>query len=312
MLAPTISDGIGAANALIDVCVRLKEHFSDFRPETQSVAINFADRTCEISFRVSIPGGWRKRQRKIAVPAHEGFAITKMFDTAFNQHRHEWRRAGTEYVLDANKLPSSETYLVTMEGQVDRDALKQLVYIKPAANRVTGENVDRYWLESSIRNLRMLESIYTDLEIDDVNFGVDVIIGKVFIPAAPLEISAQAKTVGSAFRAASDMDEQEWINSMQSYGAQSRTHPDYDEVPFARLVSRLTAREVVEEYVTVDRPYRLGTVRTPEHRHGAVPQCITINAATKLTLRSPAAKGYLRFNKKEYVERLRSEFKALK
>ena len=233
-MAPTTSDGIGAANALIYVCIRLKERFSDFRPETQSVAINFADRTCEISFKVSIPGGWRKRQRRIAVPAHEGFAITKMFDTAFNQHRHEWRRAGTEYVLDAKKLPSSETYLVTMEGQVDRDALRQLVYIKPATNRVSGENYDRYWLESWIRNPGMLESIYTDLEIDDVNFAVGVIIGKMFIPTVPPEISAQAKTVGSAFRAASDMDELGWINAMRSYGAQSRTHPDYDEASFTR------------------------------------------------------------------------------
>ena len=68
----------------------------------------------------------------------------------------------------------------------------------------------------------------------------------------------------------------------------------------------------MEEYVTVDHPYRLGTVRPPERRRGAVPQSIAISAAAKLTLRSPVAKGYLKFNKKEYIERLRSEFKAVK
>lgn len=168
---------MGAANALIDVCAHLKKFLTDFRPETQSVAINYARRTCEISFKVDIPDGWRKRQRKIVVPALGDFAITKMFDSAFNQYRHEWRRAGTDYILDANKLPSPATYLVTMEGRIGKDALDQLVYIKPSANPIADENVDSYWLESGIRGQGTLESIYTDLDIDDVGFGVDVEAG---------------------------------------------------------------------------------------------------------------------------------------
>lgn len=306
---PTIDDGVNAANAIIDICVRLKEFFSDFRPETQSVAINFADHACEISFKINIPEGWRKKQRKIVVPAHEGFSITKMFDTAFNQHRHEWKRLGSEYVLDANKLPSSETYLVTMEGQVSKDALNQLVYIKPAANPVADEAVDNYWLESGLRSLGMLESIYTDLEIADVNIGVDVSIGKIFGLTIPPEIKAQAEAIGRVIRAASHTDRQEWYHSIRNYRAQNRILPDYDASSFTRLVNWLTSKEVIEKYVSVDRPYGLGTVQRPEHYHGVVPQSIRISATTELTLRNPTAKGYLKFNRNAYVEKVRSEFK---
>lgn len=309
---PTIGDSLNAANAVVDICIRLKKFFSDFRPETQSVAINFADHTCEISFRINIPDGWRKKQRKIVVPAHESFAITRMFDSAFNQHRHEWKRIGSEYVLDASKLPYSETYLVTMEGQVSKDALNQLVYIKPAANPVTNENVDNYWLESGLRSLKMLEGIYTDLEIDDVNFGVDVSIDKIFGLTIPPEIKAQAESVGRVIRAASHMDRQEWYRAMQNYRAQTRILPDYDVSSFTRLINWLTSREVIEKYVSVDRPYGLGTVQPPEHYHGVVPQSMKISATTELTLRNPTAKGYLKFNKKGYIEKLRSEFKLSK
>ena len=112
---------MGAASALVDICAHLKKFFTDFRPETQSVTINFAMRTCEISFKVDIPAGWRKRQRKMVVPAHGGFSITKMFDSVFNQYRHEWMRAGTDYILDASKLPFPATCLVTMEGMISKN-----------------------------------------------------------------------------------------------------------------------------------------------------------------------------------------------
>ncbi len=206
-------------------------------------------------------------------------------------------------------MPFSETYLVTMEGKVSKGALDQLVYIKPAANPVRNEDVENYWLESGLRNLKMLESIYTDLEIDEVNFGVDVSIDKIFGLTIPPEIKAQAESIGKIIRAASHMDRQEWFRSMRDYRAQSRILPNYDANAFIRLVNWLTSKEVIERYVTVDRPYGLGTVQPPERYHGVVPQSIEINAVTELTLRSPTSKGYLKFNKKDYIKKLRSEFK---
>ena len=303
---------MGAASALVDICAHLKKFFTDFRPETQSVTINFAMRTCEISFKVDIPDGWRKRQRKMVVPAHEGFSITKMFDSAFNQYRHEWRRAGTDYILDANKLPSPATYLVTMEGRISKDALDQLVYIKPSANPIADENVDSYWLESGLRGQGTLEAVYTDLDIDDVGFGVDVCIGRVLGLAIPPEIRAHAMSTGKAVRAALRRGGRGQLDSMRDYRTQSHALPDYDAESFAGLVNRLTSREVIERYVTVDRPYRLGAMQLADHYHGVVPQSITVGAATDLTLRSPAAKGLLRFRRQDYVERLRTEFKTVK
>ena len=155
---PTVSSPIDAASAVIEWYDRIKKIFEDFRPETRSMAINHTRRTSEMSFKVTVPDGWRKRHRKIVLPAYAGFSIVRMMDESFNEHKHLWKHIGDEFVLDANKLPSANAYLVTMEGRVNESALGQFVYIKPAANRTMDETSDKYWLESGLRNLRVLKA----------------------------------------------------------------------------------------------------------------------------------------------------------
>ena len=104
---------------VIDWHDRIKKHFEDFRPETRSVTIDLARCTSGMSFKVAVPGGWRKRHNKIALPAYGGSGVVGMMDDSFNDHKRLWRRVGSEFVLDADDLPSAETYLVTMEGRVD-------------------------------------------------------------------------------------------------------------------------------------------------------------------------------------------------
>lgn len=309
---PTINNPIEAASAVIEGYDRIKNIFADFRPETRSMTINFTRRTSEMSFKVTVPDGWRKRHRKIVLPAYAGSGIVKMMDESFNEHKYLWKRIGDKFVLDANKLPSANTYLVTMEGRVDESALSQFVYIKPAANRTRDETSDKYWLESGLRNLRVLESIYDDLEVDDVNFNVSVSIDKMFGLTIPQEIKELGRATKRLRHAALHTDRQEWYHAMRDYKAQHKAQhqalPDYNPESFTRLIDTLTSRETIAEYISVDRPYGLGEIRPPERYHGIVPQSVTISAITSLTLRDPAAVGYLSFNKKSYTEKLRSAF----
>lgn len=305
---PLISNPVDAASAVIEWYDKIKKVFEDFRPETRSMTINFTRRTSEMSFKVTVPDGWRKRHRKIVLPAYPGFGIVRMMDESFNERKHLWKRIGDEFVLDANKLPSANTYLVTMEGRVGESALSQFVYIKPAANRTRDETSDKYWLESGLRNLRVLESMYDDLEVDDVNFNVSVSIDKMFGLTIPPEIKELARATRRLRHAALHTDRQEWFHAMQRYKAQHQTLPDYNPESFTRLIDTLTSKDTIAEYISVDRPYGLGEIRPPESYHGIVPQSVTISAITSLTLRNPTAVGYLSFNKKSYTEKLRSEF----
>ena len=146
-----------------------------------------------MSFKVTVPEGWRKRHNRTVLPAYGGSSVVGMMDDSLNDHKRLWRRVGGEFVLDADDLPSAETYLVTMEGLVSKSALDRFVYIKPAANRTTDDTGEKYWLESGLRNPRTLESVYDDLEVDDINLNASVSIDKMFGLAIPQDIQERAR-----------------------------------------------------------------------------------------------------------------------
>ena len=101
----------------------IRQHMSDFRPEAKSMSINFAKSTIRIDLYIVVTEGWRKRHKNVKIPASQGYKILEMRDDNFNLHKGLWQFADGGYVLAAKTLPSSEKYLVTLEGPIDRNAI---------------------------------------------------------------------------------------------------------------------------------------------------------------------------------------------
>ena len=215
-------------------------------------------------------------------------------------------------MLDANKLPASERYLVDMEGTVEKSILKRFVYIKPAMNRDNDEENDKYWLESSIKQPNSLEKIYADLEIDDVNFGVEVNIDRMFGLTIPKEVKKKAAAINELLNASSSrFDRNRLLKAAMAYRRQERDSPSLDPGNFSRIVLKVTAKDLIRQHVHVDRPYDIGSIDQPEEYVDLVPQSINVHAVTRLTLATPIASGYLVFNREKYMKKLRTEFKKL-
>ena len=235
-----------------------------------------------------------------------------MMDDGFREQKQLWKMSGGYFVLDANKLPASERYLIDMEGAVEDGILKRLVYIKPATNRDNDEKNDRYWLESSIRQPNALEKIYDDLEIDDVNFGVVVNIDKMFGLTIPEEVKEKAAAMTKLLNvSSSNFDRNSLLRAAVAYRRQEKASPSLDPGNFFKIIRRVTAKDLIMQHIHIDRPYDIGSIDQPEKYVNLVPQSINVHAVTKLTLKTPIANGYLVFNREKYMEKLRAEFKKL-
>ena len=276
------------------------------------MTINFSRKTSQIGFQISVPEGWRKNHRKIKIPAFSGYTILQMLDEGFQEQKHLWTLDDGNFVLDASKLPSSTRYFVDMEGVVDENVLKKFVYIKPAANRDNDDKNDKYWLESSIKQLHMLENIYNDLEIDDVNFAVMIDMNKMFALTIPYEVGDKIAAHQQLLQAsASNIDREKLFRAAREYKRQEKISPFFDPSNFFRIIQRVTAKDFIRQYIDIDRPYDVGRIDQPEKYVGIIPQNINVQAITKLTLRNPIASGHLVFQREKYMEKLRLEFKRL-
>jgi len=289
---------------------KIKESFTDFKPETRTMTINYTKGTSTIGLKITAPEGFRKNRNKLKIPAFPGFRISRMSDDVFHELKYLWKEVDGYFILDANQLPSSENYLIELEGSVESKALKNLVHIKPATNRDNDDENDKYWLDSSIKQPQLLDKIWDELEIDEVNIGVFVDINKMFGLAFPEEIKDKKAAIDDLLNTAKNFDRNTLFKAALEYKRQerrSRFHP----ADFYRLISRLTARDVFLKHLDVDKPYDIGDIDKPENFIGIIPQNIKVQAITHLTLRQPTALGYLKFKRKLYEEKIKDEVNRL-
>ena len=274
--------------------------------------INYAQRKSRINFQVSVPEGMRKKSRKTKIPFAQGYRVVEMIDDAFIPQDHHWRAADDHYVLDTKNLRPSATYRVTLEVGIDAGALDRLVYVQPTLNRDNDdEENDNCWPESSIKQPDLLKKIYTSLEISDVNVGVVVDIEKMFGLTIPPEVKQTLDGVTRLLDASRRFDRTQILREAVCYKRQSKQFPLSNPGDFYRIINRVTDRDVIIKHISLDRPYDISDIEHPQKYAGSVPQSIKIQVSAKLTLQSPIAEGYLRFQRKKYKDTLRNEFAKL-
>ena len=286
---------------------KIKEYFNDFRPEARSMTINFSNQTSTIGLAITVEDGFRKNHNKIKIPAYPGFKITKMQDASFHQIQSLWKHVNGEWILNAKDLPPSNGYFVELEGTIDKKNLKDLVHIKPSINRDSNDQVDKYWLDASLKNPKKLERIWHELQIDEVDASVKIDISKLFGLRVPQEIKDKTDAIQKYLNAGKLGDRGLLFRAMHDYKRQERKtsfHPN----DFVRVITNLTARNTLLEFISIDERYDIGEIDHFTTYEGIIPRDIKVQALTKLTLHNPQALGYLTLQRKLYLKKIQEEF----
>ena len=286
---------------------KIKEYFKDFRPETRSMTINFSCQTSIIGLAIIVEEGFRKSHNKIKIPAYPGFKITKMQDASFHQIQSLWNHVEGEWILDTRDLPPSDGYFIELEGAIEEKNLKDLVHIKPSINRDSNDEVDKYWLDASLKNPKKLEQIWTELQIDEINVTVKIDINKLFALRLPQEIKDKTDAIQKYLRAGQLGDRGLIYRAMHDYKRQERKNPFHPN-DFLRVITNLTARNTLSEYISIDERYDIGEIDHFTTYKGIIPQEIKVHALTNLTLQNPQALGYLTLQRKLYLGKIQEEF----
>jgi len=286
---------------------KIKEYFKDFRPEAKSMTINYVRKSTTIGLALKIEEGFRKNHNKIKIPAYSGFQITKMQDASFNQIKSLWKLIDSEWILDAIELPPSDGYFIEMEGAIEQKSIEGLVHIKPSINRDSNDEVDKYWLDASLKDPKKLEEIWTELQINEVDVGVKIDVNKLFGLRIPQELKDKADSIQRYLHAGKLGDRNLIFNAMWDFKRQERKTPFHPN-DFLRVIQNLTARETLLDYVSVDKSYTIGDIEHPTRYEGIVPQDVKVQALTTLTLEDPQSLGYLTLQRKLYLAKIQEEF----
>ncbi len=286
----------------------IKKYFEDFKPEAKSMSIDYQRKKGIISFVLNVPSGFRKNHNKIKLPIYAGYQIMRMYDESFNDIHTSWVITDDYLVFDASKLSSSESFFIELEGNLNDDILENLVYIKPSINRDSDNLLDKYWLDASLRNPDILEKIWSNFEISDVDAGVLIDIEKLIGLRIPSSIRSGMESLKDYLAAAQQFDRNKIFVTARRYSA-SRNKVKSTATDYYNLITTLISKQTLGDYLyTAKNNFTLGNVESPKDYKGIIPQDVKIHTLTRLTLNKPQSIDTLIFKRKDYLDFIAKEF----
>lgn len=301
------------ALAAFELFKKAKGYFEPFKPETTHVSISYREQLCEMRLHIHVPEGIRRHTGKVEIVKSPQFQIREILDlrTCSRVTQPGFYIEDGKWKLDASKLPASEDYLVFLEGRIDSAVLSKIVRVQPSRNRDQTQDVDRYWLDSMISDVTILEKVWKQLEVQDINIGVRVSIDNAFSSALPFDLKEKAEATQRLLESAKSKGRDEVFNDLMVYRHTAKKSTlSIDKV--VMMAQRLSSPDRFTDFVSVDPPYRLGGILHDDGvRRKPFPEIVNVNARTDLDFKSPIATGYLTFDKKTYIQNVKKMLESV-
>ena len=246
---PKISDIISSYDTLV-------KKLAPYKPDVKKLQFDCLNKTSILKLRITVPDGIKRNIRNIEIPASGDYKITEITDTMFNAVTSTPQLIDNKWIKKAKDLPKSEHFLVTMESKVSEDIINKLVRIDAPEDPIRNDEIDEYWVHSAIRDIALLESIYQELNIDNVQTSVKVGIQRTFTSSTPPEISEYLQSKAEADRALTLRDREELFKKWNALRGSTRkigTLQPYEIFQIRTRFFVLEIRTLGERWVSIGR-----------------------------------------------------------
>jgi hypothetical protein len=309
MTEPNLGANAGAG-AIIDAIDRLKGYFSDYEPDMKSVTYDYRTGTSEMRLKITIPDDRARRYGDVKIPIKEGYRIQETISSDFNTVDALWQQQNGYWVLDPTDLPNDDQYRVTLEGEVGSDVFNRLITLEASDDPIQEGGVDQYWIEALIKDPKTLSEIYEELRVNNVNLTVNVGVQRCFSTAIPDDVIRVFKRTMNLIDASNTGDFYD-VKLAHKLREGTRDKVSVSEGEAANLIRSLASTENMEDYISIEQPYRREDITTETFKHNVLPETVAVDISTNLSLEQKAANGWLEFQKDDYTEHIREETEDL-
>jgi len=315
MLSAEIATTLAAAQTteiLLKQLREVSERLKPFKPDVKSFRINYLEKNSEVKYFLLIPAGVRRMlTRKIEIPAVVGFRFDEMWDLdRMESVGFSWGYDGNKWLLDVSKLPSSERYWLTMKGKISTEFLNQLVSVKASENPCKEGEIDKYWIHSALKDMEILQKIWSELNIEQVNTDVRIGVERFFTSAIPQGVKDRLGLQKQLLSAISSGNRDLEHRLKYRYRRLAST-PMLSPSELYELLFSLASGEFFASFVKVNQPFVLSNIEPVRSLTVVVPEKVRVGVQTDLSYKMPAAKGDLYFQRKQYQDSVSSKVKEM-
>jgi hypothetical protein len=295
----------------VDKIEKLLEKLKNYKPEIKSLRVNYLTKATEIKLLIKVPQGIKRHFRDLEIPAYPGYSIKEVFDgTTLDRINVDWQLKNQNWIADAKVLGASDRYLVILEGSISDVALERLVKLYCPEDPKRGSDVDRYWIDSAIKDMAIMEKIYDELTLDKVTTCVNVGVERQFTSSIPKEVKNWFRARAEADIHLRTMDRQKAFKSYYFLRLAEKKLGKLSPLEVRNLAKQVLSPETFMYYVSVDKPFHISHLNPVEEGHW-LPEKIGVIVETDLSYKNPVAQGDLIYKKIDFASKLEEEIKKL-
>lgn len=295
----------------IDKIQKLLEKLQNYKPEIKSLRVNYLNKATEMKLLIKVPQGIKRSFRDVEIPAYPGYSIKEVFDgTTLDRINVDWQLKNQNWIADAKALGPSDRYFVILEGSISDVALERLVKLYCPEDPKRESDVDRYWIDSTIKDMAILEKIYDELTLDKVNTCVNVGVERQFTSSIPKEVKNWFRARALADIHLRSRDREKAFRSYRFLTIAERKLGDISPTDVRNLAKSALSPETFMYYVSVDKPFHISHLSPVEESHW-LPEKIGVVVETDLSYKNPVAQGDLTYKKIDFASKLEEEMKKL-
>ncbi|RKD85209.1 hypothetical protein [Halopiger aswanensis] len=294
------SPNLNLSANLVDVVRNAYEYLDDFRPDTKAVRYNYREATSEMTFLIEVPNGRKRKFGKVKIPLSEGYRVKGMFSLPdYNPVNTVHSIEDGFITFNPENLPNQTQYILTLNGDVKSETLKEIVHLKSPEDPTKTEETDSYWVHSAIKRPDVMKDVYDDMQVENVDISLQVGVQRCFSNGIPDDVLEIFDSTRDLLSASSNFDRNEVLRTARKRH-EARRDISCSPAEAADLIRSLATADNLQDYIEVDDPFRERNINPGTPRQNIFPESISVDVTTDLNLDRQAANGDIVFQKKEY------------
>jgi hypothetical protein len=296
-LSNEIKDNTNKISKQVD---ELTKDFESYAPDIRRFRINYEHKSSEINYLLSIQDvteNIKIKNREIRITQIIDMLTGDVVGYYYDSDSNEW-------IIDLSKLVEKDKILLTIERKMPSDFVESLVNVTCSANPTKEGDNECYWIHSALKNVRALESIWSELDVDQINVGIRIGVERYFSSVIPREIKERLRARKTLLDA---IQQGARTQRLQYRYRQASNRARVSPSELVELMMRLVSGEYFANYLSVDDRFEIAKIEPYKQITSIVPERVNVGVLTDLNFLSPAAQGKLTFLKKNYVDKISDE-----
>jgi hypothetical protein len=312
---PDLSAAASAVASVAGTSARIARTLEPYlRIETQELSIHAPDRTGSLRVFATVKNNWRKPFARVVRFEHpEVHRFTVLSLPIGRPETAAVGRTERGFTLDPSRLSDCDSLLLGFDFRIQNEHFVDAL-VKVTTKHDVQDEHDDYWITAQLRHPAALRAKHYSIELQDVDFNVDVAVHQDIRDVVPKAFLDNLDTITTWVR---ESNRSKKMQLSMRHLRQKGVGFAGKEVDITRDALELFHPGTFRKYISVENRFRFIEVRRGMEFYESIPnltfpRAMTVVSRTDLNLETCASDGVVKYRRASFQQALGEVFPGVR